>query len=89
MSTGNILLGVVAGVAIGATLGILFAPDKGSTTRRKIAKKSDDYADQLSEKFNEFIESVTEKFEKMKEEVIQNAEAAGEEAKAEATSAVG
>lgn len=74
MSAGKVLLGVLAGIAVGATLGILFAPDKGSTTRKNISKKSDEYADQLSEKFNEFIESVTEKFEHMKEEVITKAE---------------
>ena len=71
MSSGKILLGVLAGIAVGATLGILFAPDKGSSTRRKIAQKSDEYADELGEKFNEFISSVTEKFEAMKEEAAR------------------
>jgi len=40
MSTGKVLLGVLAGIAVGATLGILFAPDKGSTTRKKFPKKA-------------------------------------------------
>ena len=35
----------VSGVAAGAILGILFAPDKGSETRRKISDKGKDYAD--------------------------------------------
>ena len=39
MGTGKILLGVLAGVAAGATLGILFAPAKGSKTRKKIIEK--------------------------------------------------
>ena len=68
MSTGKILLGVLAGIAVGATLGILFAPDKGSKTRKKIREKGDEYADELGEKFNAFISSITEKFETMKEE---------------------
>jgi gas vesicle protein len=70
MSTSKVLLGVLAGVAVGATLGILFAPDKGSATRKKISKKSHDYAEDLSQKFNDFIESITKKFEKVKEEAI-------------------
>lgn len=68
MSSGKVLLGVLAGLAVGATLGILFAPDKGSSTRKKISKKSDEYADELGQKFNEFIESITEKSEAVKEE---------------------
>lgn len=68
MSTGKVLLDVLAGVAVGATLGILFAPDKGSNTRRKIKEKGDDYADDLGEKFNEFIEKVTQQFQQVKEE---------------------
>ena len=63
MSTGKILFGVLAGVAAGAVLGILFAPAKGSKTRKKIAKKGMDYADELSEKLKDFMEEMTEKFE--------------------------
>jgi len=71
MSSGKILLGVLAGIAVGATLGILFAPDKGSKTRKKIREKGDEYADELGEKFNEFISSVTEQFEKVKAEATR------------------
>jgi gas vesicle protein len=69
MSTGKVLLGLLAGVAAGALLGVLFAPDKGTVTRKKIAKKSDEYADGLTEKFNEFLDTLGEKFDDVKEEV--------------------
>lgn len=36
----NTLLGILAGTAIGATLGILFAPDRGANTRQKIADQA-------------------------------------------------
>ena len=69
MSEGNkVLLGVLAGFAVGATVGVLFAPDKGSNTRRKIAKQGEDYVEGLEEKFNGFIDDITKKVESMKEE---------------------
>ncbi len=66
MSSGKVLLGVLAGVAAGALLGILFAPDKGSVTRKKISKKGEDYAESVKEKFDEFLDSISEKFEEVK-----------------------
>ena len=74
MSSGKVLLGVLAGLAAGALLGVLFAPEKGSATRKKISKTGEDYADSLKEKFNEFLENASEKFEEVKEEVTDAAE---------------
>lgn len=68
MSTGKVFLGVLAGVAVGSILGILFAPEKGSETRKKISAKSHDLKDELTEKFNEFLDDVNEKFEQVKDE---------------------
>ena len=69
MSSGKVLLGVLAGVAAGALVGILFAPAKGSRTRRRILKKGDNYAEGLKEKFNEYVDTISDKFEQVKEEV--------------------
>ena len=74
MSAGKIVAAVLAGVAVGAALGILFAPEKGSEVRRRIAKKSKDYADELGEKAHEFMDGITEKFESVKEDAMRMTE---------------
>lgn len=38
MKNGKLLAGVIAGLGAGALLGILFAPAKGSATRKKLLK---------------------------------------------------
>ncbi len=53
---GALLLGIAIGGTIGATLGILFAPDKGTVTREKLMATGDDLAGTLKGKFNEFVE---------------------------------
>lgn len=68
MNSGKVLLGVLAGVAVGAVAGILFAPEKGTETRKMISRKSDAYAEKLGSQFKGFIEGMTNKFEAMTEE---------------------
>ncbi len=74
MSSGRVVLGLLAGVAAGALLGVLFAPEKGSVTRRNIAQKSDDYVEDLKMKFQDFLESVSERIERVKEGASEFAE---------------
>ena len=71
MSKVNVVIGALAGVAVGALLGVLFAPDKGTETRKKIAKKSKDTSDSLKHKINEFVDNITEHFEKAKDEASE------------------
>ena len=63
MSSGKVMLGILAGITAGAIIGILFAPDKGSETRNKIYSKGDEYAEELKEKLNDFVENVSQKVE--------------------------
>jgi len=76
MSSGKLLLGVLAGVAAGAVIGILFAPDKGSETRKKIAKKGEDYADGIKEKFNNLIDDLSQKVDGVQAKANKMAEEA-------------
>jgi len=74
MDTGKVLLGLLAGMAAGAVLGVLFAPDKGVRTRKKICREGEELTDDLKEKFDEFIDNITDKFEKVKKDVSDFAE---------------
>ncbi|HEX8577292.1 MAG TPA: YtxH domain-containing protein, partial [Flavobacterium sp.] len=63
-----VALGILAGLATGTVLGILFAPDKGTDTRKKIANKSKDSLEDLKAKYNDVIDSLTSKLEAVKKQ---------------------
>jgi gas vesicle protein len=62
-TSGKILAAVAAGIAAGAVLGILFAPDKGTETRRKISEQGHKFAEGVKTKFSKG----KEKFDDLKE----------------------
>jgi gas vesicle protein len=76
MSTVKVVLGLVAGAATGALLGVLFAPAKGAVTRRSMLRKGERQVDELKHSFNEFVDSISDKFDKVKDDVVEYAESA-------------
>ena len=70
MNTGKLALGFVAGAAIGAVLGILFAPAKGAALRRKIHRMGEKEVEVLKDKYSEFAENVSQKYGKVKANVV-------------------
>ena len=91
MNYGKVFLGVLAGVAAGAVLGILFAPDTGASTRNKISKKSKKYANKVGAKYNEMVDGMTNKFNSLKEEAthfFENGKQKAKEAEAKLNAGV-
>lgn len=66
MKADKAILGVLGGVAVGALIGVLFAPEKGCETRKKIAEKGKDSLDNLKDKYNEAIDTLAAKLETAK-----------------------
>jgi gas vesicle protein len=66
-STSKIIASVLAGVAAGAVLGLLFAPEKGEETRRRISEKYNDLSDSVKEKLNDLVNVVKDEYEYAKD----------------------
>lgn len=66
MSNGKFLAGILLGAAAGAVLGVLFAPDKGSDTRKKIARKTGKLGEDIKAKLDEMTDAIKEKFDSIK-----------------------
>jgi gas vesicle protein len=67
----------LAGAATGALLGVLFAPAKGTVTRRTIVRKGERQVDDLKDKFNDLVDAVADKFDSLKGDVEEMAERSG------------
>ena len=63
MRPGKIVTGLIIGAAAGAILGVLFAPDEGIKTRKKIARKGNDFKEELKEKFSDLIDTMSSRFQ--------------------------
>ena len=66
----NTLLGILAGTAIGATLGVLFAPDKGVNTRQRIADEAQLQKDRLASTALDLKERVASGATDLKDRVV-------------------
>ena len=78
-NTGNVLTALLTGAVVGAGIGILYAPDKGKKTRKKIKKSAvkakDDISQSLTNAKEEFSKSADAKkveFEEKLEDTLSN-----------------
>lgn len=54
----KLILGLVGAAAVGVAIGILLAPETGTTTRKKIADTAGDWSTSLGDLFNNAKDSV-------------------------------
>jgi gas vesicle protein len=70
----NLLLGIFAGAAFGAIVGMLFSPHSGARNRRIIRRKGEDIAGEvavaITEPIERFCDAMTEKIEVLRKEVL-------------------
>lgn len=55
----KVVIALLAGLAAGAALGLLFAPEKGSDTRDKLSQALKDFGDSIRDKAAEEIDNLT------------------------------
>jgi gas vesicle protein len=68
MNAGKLAAGIFIAAAAGAVLGLLFAPDKGSETRKKISKKGSDLKDMFRSKIDDLVDDMADQYEAVKAE---------------------
>jgi gas vesicle protein len=65
MESNKVVVGVVAGVAIGALMGILFAPAKGSKTRKRVMHKATAFKEELQSKMEDLVDGVSDQYDSL------------------------
>lgn len=85
MKASNIILSILISSAAGLAIGLLFAPQKGSRTRRRLAEKNHQYSDYLVDKIDDFVDSVSHPLESIESEAKQFAKKVSDSAKKIAT----
>ena len=68
----GLLIGIIAGAAIGAGLGLLYAPQAGKKTRKEIMDRAEDFSDKVMKRAEDFGQMVSDKTDKYRRKIMDS-----------------
>ena len=71
-NTAAVLAGILAGAAAGLVLGVLFAPEEGKETRKKLKAKANDLKDQALDEYDKVSEKVKSEYGNLSDKAKEN-----------------
>lgn len=75
VDTSGAVVALLAGLAVGAVLGVLFAPDSGKKTREKISDKAMDVTDNIKDSYHSMKDRMAagkDSLSGLKDQVVDN-----------------
>lgn len=81
MKVSSLIMTALFAGAAGALAGTLFAPGKGSKTRKKITRKGQKYGDYMKDSIEDFADSASHPFENLEDQAIRFSKKAKTKAK--------
>ena len=71
-NSGAVLAALLAGAATGVILGLLYAPEEGKETRKKIKAKANDLKDQALDEYDKVSEKVKSEYGNLSDKAKEN-----------------
>ena len=65
MKNKHLAIGIAGSIIAGTIIGMLFAPDKGSNTRKKLSRRSDDLKSTVKDEIEGLVSSIEKKYENL------------------------
>jgi len=68
---GRLIKGILIGAVAGAVIGVLYAPRKGSKTRKRLRKKGADIKEAFRGELKDMEKKVSEQYESIKDDTAE------------------
>ena len=68
-NSGSVLASLLAGAAVGVVLGLIFAPEEGKKTRKKLRIVAEDWSEQAREQYGKTAEMLKDQYHKTADKV--------------------